>query len=115
MSDLGLKRHIKNKRTLPCGFWARRTRRDLKIAEQKRRSDAINNTKLKDLGPPKKLEISTSRPRGKPLSKDEKNSIIRMHDIHFEDMKDLPRPAVSRFKDLSLFFQLLGHFVSTQC
>ena len=115
MSDLGLKRHIKNKRTLPCGFWARRTRRDLKIAEQKRRSDAINNTKLKDLGPPKKLEISTSRPRGKPLSKDEKNSILRMHNIHFEDMKDLPRPAVSRFKDLSLFFQLLGHFVSTQC
>ena len=115
MSELGLKRHIKNNRTLPCGFWARRTKRDLKIAEQKRRSDAIQNTKLKDLGPPKKLGKSTSRPRGKPLSKDEKNSIIRMHDIHFEDMKDSPRPAVSRFKDLSLFFQIIGHFVSTQC
>ena len=27
-----------------------------------------------------------------------------MHDMHLEEMKDLPRPAVSRFKDLDLFF-----------
>ena len=97
MSDLGLKRHIKNKKTLPCGFWARRTRRDLKIAERNRRDEAIKNTKLKDLGPPTKLLENISRPRGKIVSKEEKISIMRMHDMHLEEMKDLPRPAVSRF------------------
>ena len=110
MSDLGLKKHYKNKKTLPCGFWARRTRRDLKIAEQNRRDEAIKNTKLKDLGPPTKLLENISRPRGKIVSMEEKKSIMRMHDMHLEEMKDLPRPAVSRFNFNFYFFQLYLYF-----
>ena len=95
MSENGLQRHIFKNRTKPCGFWARKTKQNLRIEQRNARLEAIRKTKLSDF--PNKPAISSSRPKGKPLYREQKEDMYRMYKTNLEDLKDhqRPEPAVS--------------------
>ena len=61
----------------------------MKIDEHNERIRTIRETKFKDLGPLKNVPRNTSRPRGKPLSIDEKMMILKFVDRNIEDFKYL--------------------------
>ena len=89
MSEMGLKRHTSEKKGNSCSVWARKARAQLKIDEHNERIRTIRETKFKDLGPLKNVPRNTSRPRGKPLSIDEKMMILKFVDRNIEDFKYL--------------------------
>mgnify|MGYP001326826205 CR=1 FL=1 len=49
VSEVGLRRHLKNNKDNACGTWARNEKKQKKIEEQEKRLAAINEAKLKDL------------------------------------------------------------------
>ena len=90
MSEMGLKRHTSEKKgNASCSVWARKARAQLKIDEHNERIRTIRETKFKDIGPLKNVPRYTPRPRGKPLSIDEKMMVLKFVDRNIEDFKYL--------------------------
>ena len=88
VSEVGLRRHLKNNKDNACGTWARNARKQKKIEEQEKRLAAINEAKLKDLEMPKKLSVNKPHPKGKPMTKEEKQDIMKLYDANNEENKD---------------------------
>ena len=108
VSEVGLGRHLKNNKDNACGTWARNARKQKKIEEQENRLAAINKAKLKDLEMPKKLSGNKPHPKGKPMTKEEKQDIMKLYDANNEENKDWKKVSYK----VIIFFQLCGHFVS---
>ena len=88
MSELGLRRHLKFNKTNACGTWARNARKQKTIEKQEKRLEAIKKAKLKDLEMPKKLSGNKPHPKGKALTKEEKQDIMKLYDANNEENKD---------------------------
>lgn len=107
----GLKRHETLKKDRPCGTWARRTRKNANMLIQNERFDKIRKTKMKDL--PKKfvggnfVEPTTipklkNRPRGEPVTKEEKRMMAHIYDTNMEDLNDM-RNSEPKVKNAQIF------------
>ena len=112
MSELGLKRHTSEKKGNACSVWARKARAQLKIDEHNERIRTIRETKFKDLGPLKNVPRYKPRPRGKPLSIDEKMMLLKFVDKNIEDFKYLKNGQTEviflMFFQTFIVFSLLG-------
>ena len=107
MSEVGLRRHLKNNNDNACGTWARNARKQKKIEEQENRLAAINKAKLKDLEMPKKLSGNKPHPKGKPMTKEEKQDIMKLYDANNEENKDWKKVS---YKVISIFFSFVSIF-----
>ena len=107
VSEVGLRRHLKNNNDNACGTWARNARKQKKIEEQENRLAAINKAKLKDLEMPKKLSGNKPHPKGKPMTKEEKQDIMKLYDANNEDNKDWKKVS---YKVISIFFSFVSIF-----
>ena len=70
-SEQGVKRHQTNNKNLPCGVWARKLRKQLIINQRNERFEQIRKLKWKEMSS-KPIPKVSKRPRGKPLTMEEK-------------------------------------------
>ena len=97
-TENGLKSHITRNSGKPCGIYASIEKRKQNKAIRDKRNAEIMRIKFKSLGPLKNMAKKSARPHGKPLTLEEKKSILRVFDINREAHADFEDPESKAVK-----------------
>ena len=104
VSEQGLKNHIQRNEGRPCGILVTQELKKRQLSIHQDRQHAISNMKSKDLPSEPNTPGKNSRPHRKPLTTEEKKSLLRIHDTHLQDLKDLENPTSAAVKNTAKLF-----------
>ena len=92
-NERGLKSHWKRHSGRACGRWHKKDKAKKNKALLKERNEKINSQDFQTIKPSlQNMAKSTRRPKGKPLSLEEKEGILRIYDNKKKDLEDLKDP-----------------------
>ena len=106
-TERGLKNHITRNSYKPCGIYASIQRRKHNKAVRDKRNQEIKTIKFKSLGSLRALAKQATRPMGKPLTLEEKKSVLRIFDATLEENKELKNLNHSQSRLLQGCLELL--------